>query len=280
MHKEWATSPSEPLAKSSEDIDRLAERWLAEIERYGLRAVNFVSAQSNDNAYALSKKYPGKFVGMAHHELKPGAHLELMRAVDSLGLRGYKQLGPMTNYPFETKSLRPFWEFCALREIPVLMHFGFLGRGGGVVAHPRMSPLSLFEVARDFPEVPFVIPHFGAGYWQDLLALCWSLPNIYIDTSGSNQWVRWMPYKLSLEDLFAKAYETVGPERIIFGSDSSAFPRGFSVRYLHDQLRICYQLNFPEEDIKLIFGGNAAKLLKLNCDPLADTPLAIGCKAD
>ena len=58
------------------------------------------------------------------------------------------------------------YRFAAERGLPVLIHFGFLGRGGGVVDHPRMSPLTLFQVARDFPEIPFVIPHFGAGYWR------------------------------------------------------------------------------------------------------------------
>jgi hypothetical protein len=72
-----------------------------------------------------------------------------------------------------------------------------------------------------------------------------------------------MPYPLSLEDLFRKAYETIGPERIIFGTDSSWFPRGFSYRYLQDQLRVCYWLNMKREDIEAIFGGNARRLTGL-----------------
>jgi predicted TIM-barrel fold metal-dependent hydrolase len=263
MRNEWDTAPAEPMARTDEEVEAALERWAREVERYGLRRVNFVSAAGNDRLAGIVKKQPDKFVGFAHHPLKPGADLELRRAVDELGLKGYKLLGPMTDYPFEAPELRGVWEFCAERGLPVLIHFGFLGRGGGVVQHPRMSPLSLFEVARDFPEIPFLIPHFGAGYWQDLLALCWSLPNIHVDTSGSNQWMRWMPYRLTLEDLFAKAYETIGAERIVFGSDSSYFPRGFSQRYLQDQLRVCYTLNFPEGDIRKIFGGNAAALLGL-----------------
>lgn len=263
MHHEWSTEPYEPAAESPEEIERAEARWLGEIERYGLRLVNFVSGQSNDLLSQIVKRHPDKFSGFAHHRLEPGADKELKRAVDELGLRGYKLLGPRTDYAFEDPALRPVWEFCAERKLPVLIHFGFLGRGGGVVQHPRMSPLSLFEVARDFPEIPFIIPHFGAGYWRELLALCWSLPNIFVDTSGSNQWMRWMPYELTLEDLFRKAHETIGPERLVFGSDSSLFPRGFSVRYLQDQLRTCYTSNFPERDIKAIFGGNAARLLGL-----------------
>jgi predicted TIM-barrel fold metal-dependent hydrolase len=264
MRNEWDTAPAEPVARTDEEVDAALERWAGEVERYGLRRVNFVSGGGNDRLARLVTRHPGKFTGFAHHALRPGAAEELRRGVDELGLKGYKLLGPMTDYPFEDPALRGVWEFCAERGLPVLIHFGFLGRGGGVVQHPRMSPLSLFTVARDFPEIPFVIPHFGAGYWQDLLALCWSLPNILIDTSGSNQWMRWMPYRLTLEDLFAKAYETIGPERVLFGSDSSYFPRGFSQRYLQDQLRVCYTLNFPEEDIRKIFGGNAASLLGLD----------------
>jgi hypothetical protein len=53
---------------------------------------------------------------------------------------------------------------------------------------------------------------------------------------------------------------------MLFGSDSSYFPRGFVLRYLQDQLRICYQLNFPEADIRAIFGGNAARLMGLEAE--------------
>lgn len=263
MAKEWNTEPAEPPARTDDEVEAVLERWVGEVERYDLRRVVFVSANTNDRLAGIVARHPERFLGLAHHRFEPGADAELRRALDELGLRGYKLLGPRTDYPFEQPELRGVWEALAERELPALIHFGFLGRGGGLVAHPRIDPLSLFTVARDFPEIPFVIPHFGAGYFRELLALCWSLPNIYIDTSGSNQWMRWMPHPLTLEDLFRKALETVGAERIVFGSDSSTFPRGFSERYLLDQLRACYTLNVPEEDIRKIFGGNAARLLKL-----------------
>lgn len=264
MRLEHSTAPAEPVARSDEEVDAALERWAAEARRYRLRRLNFVSGGGNDRLAGLVARHPELFTGFAHHALRPGADRGLRRAVDELGLCGYKLLGPLTELPFEDAGLRGVWEFCAERELPVLIHFGWLGRGGGTVTHPRIDPLSLFAVARDFPEIPFIIPHFGAGYWRELLALCWSLPNIHIDTSGSNQWVRWMPYPLSLEDCFRKALETVGAERILFGSDSSYFPRGFVARYLHDQMRICRQLGVRDDDVRLIFGGNAARLLKLD----------------
>lgn len=72
-----------------------------------------------------------------------------------------------------------------------------------------------------------------------------------------------MPYDLDLKLLFRKAIETIGPERLIFGTDSSYFPRGFSVEYLREQLKTCYELGLSEESIQRIFHENAAELLKL-----------------
>lgn len=239
-----------------------AARWAEEVTSNGLHRVVFVTGGGNEHLAELIKPYPDKFIGFAHHDpQKPAALDELKRAIDELGLKGYKMFGPLIDGNFEDTSWRPIWEFLAERRLPVLIHFGILGGGGGKAYHHNMNPLVIHNVARSYPEIPFVIPHFGAGYWKELLHLAWSAPNIYIDTSGSNQWVRWMPYPLDLESLFRKAYETVGPERIIFGSDSSWFPRGFARRYLQDQLRVCRWLNMKEEDIQAIFGGNALRLL-------------------
>jgi hypothetical protein len=67
-----------------------------------------------------------------------------------------------------------------------------------------------------------------------------------------------------MKDLFRKAVETIGPERLIFATDSSYFPRGFSVDYLKEQLRVCYDMGLDEAGIEKIFHGNAARLLKLD----------------
>lgn len=72
-----------------------------------------------------------------------------------------------------------------------------------------------------------------------------------------------MPYPLGLKDLFRKSYETVGPRRIVFGSDSSWFPRGFAYRVLQDQVRACLEIGMNEKDLSDVFGGNAARLLRL-----------------
>lgn len=241
-----------------------AVRWAAEVEQHGLEKVVFVTGRDNDELARAVAMHPAQFVGMAHHDItRPDAAAELERAVTRLGLKAYKLLAPRIPVLINDRSLYPVWEVCERLGIPVLIHFGMLGAAGGVSYHPNISPVVLEPVARDFPTVDFVIPHFGIQHVTDLLFLCWSCPNVNVDTSGSNQWVRWMPYKLTLDDLFQRFFETIGPERILFGSDSSWFPRGFALRYLQDQLRICRFMNMTHEQLQLIFAGNAARLLGL-----------------
>jgi predicted TIM-barrel fold metal-dependent hydrolase len=79
-----------------------------------------------------------------------------------------------------------------------------------------------------------------------------------------------MPYELNLEILFRRTYELIGPERLIFGTDSLGFPRGYNYRYLQDQVRVVRDLRFPEADIEAIFGNNARKLLKVQPIPALD----------
>lgn len=245
--------------------EELADRWLGELERYEIERILFVTGGGNDNLAKVVARYPDRFMGMAHHPIwEENAADEMKRCHQELGFKGLKMLGPRMPLSFDDAKLVPLWEYLAEHRLPVLCHFGPLGTAGGVVHHMNMSPLVIANVARQYPEINWIIPHFGCGYMQELLQLCWSCPNIYVDTSGSNQWMRWMPYEMSTERAFAKFFETIGPERIVFGTDSSWFPRGFSYRYLQDQIRDVRHLNWKQEDIAAVFGGNAARLMQID----------------
>jgi predicted TIM-barrel fold metal-dependent hydrolase len=261
--RKWGFDPPENDAHTDEEQ---AERWITDMDSKGLARVNFVMGGGNDKLAKIVKRHSDRFTGFAHHELfSEGAAEELERSVKVLGLRGYKLIASGLTRPVDDKAAFPFWEMAENLEIPVLIHFGVLGGGGGPARNlNNLNPLSLWEVAASFPTLNFVIPHFGACYFRELLQLCWACPNVLIDTSGSNQWMAWMPYKLTLRDLFLKCLETVGPDRIIFGTDSSYFPRGFSVDYLREQLREVRAIGVGEDAVNKIFFDNAARLLKLS----------------
>jgi hypothetical protein len=255
----------EPPESNPPDDETQADRWAAEVDQYGLRAVGFVTGGGNDNLAKIVAHHPDKFIGFAHnYPFVDGAAAELKRAVTELGMKGYKLLAPMLDRPIEDEAAYPVWEMCAELDIPVLVHFGIQGGGGGIAWHENINPLKLHNVAKDFPDVNFVVPHFGCAWIRETLQLCWACANVSIDTCGSNQWVRWVDGDWTVKKLFHKYIETIGAERIIFGTDSSYFPRGFAIRYLEDQIRDCRELNLTDDQLKLIFAGNAARLLKVD----------------
>jgi hypothetical protein len=266
----WGFDSPEP---TSEDIKVTAKKWIDEVEKNHIDKVIFVTAgnyeTSNKNMEEIVSMYPDKFIGYAYHDpFGENAADELERAITKGKLSGFKILAPDLTGRIDDKSLYPLWEVANKYKVPVLIHFGVLGGAGGIANHVNISPMMIHDVARAFPEVPFIVPHFGCGQLEDALQLAWVCPNIYIDTSGSNQWIRWMPYSLTIKDLFKKYYETIGPQRIIFGTDSSYFPRGFAKRYFEDQLRDCIELGMNEADIKMIFRENMAFLLNITTNKI------------
>ena len=88
--------------------------------------------------------------------------------------------------------------------------------------------------------------------------------NIYVDTSSSNSWLTYMPSDLDLKTVFAKTLQVFGPRRILFGTDSNVFPRGWRQDIFRQQVEILHDLNTSPEAAELILGGNIARLLGLS----------------
>jgi hypothetical protein len=76
--------------------------------------------------------------------------------------------------------------------------------------------------------------------------------------------MRWMPYDVTLDSLFRKFGETIGASRIIFGTDSSWFPRGFTLDYLKAQNRAMTDVGYSEDEKDMIFYRNIAYLLRID----------------
>jgi uncharacterized protein len=259
--KAWNFPDPEPIG---EDVKVTAEKWLKEMDDNNIEKMIFVTGGCNEVLSDVIKLHPDRFVGYAHHNpFEKDSSQKLEDAIANKGLKGYKILAPGLHGKIDDEVLNPVWDVAEKYKLPVLIHFGILGAAGGIADDYNISPMRIHNIARAYPDISFIIPHFGCGQPGDLLQLAWVCSNVYVDTSGSNQWTRWMPYPLTVRDLFKKYYETIGPERIIFGTDSSWFPRGFVKRYFEDQMRDCIELGMSQEDIENIFRNNIVRLLGL-----------------
>ena len=121
------------------------------------------------------------------------------------------------------------------------------------------DPLALARTAARFPKVPVIIPHFGAGFFREALMAADAAPNIHFDTSSSNNWIKYFP-GLTLTDVFRQALAVVGADRLIFGTDSSFFPRGWRRVIVGAQRTILSDLCAEPEAQDRIFRGNFDRL--------------------
>ena len=123
------------------------------------------------------------------------------------------------------------------------------------------NPIDLHAIALEFPEVRFVIPHFGAGYFREALMVADLCPNVYLDTSSSNSWTKYQSAKMTLADVFRRTLDVIGHQRILFGSDSSWFPRGWVRAVCEAQVAALDKAGASSEMEQAIMGGNLRTLI-------------------
>ena len=255
------------------DPVELGRRWVEEMEKHGIeKQVLFTSRPGDEESTAAAiKAFPDKLIGyIMINPKEEGAPERARRAFSELGLKGVNIFPAMHLYHASDPEVYPIYEEAAKAGAAVFVHFGILKITiMDKIGLPNKldmgysNPIDLNKVARDFPGINFIIPHFGCGYFQEALFLGVQCPNVHLDTSSSNSWIKYMPYSLGLKDVFAKALETLGPRRILFGSDSNHFPQGWRRDIFDEQSQILGSLGLSKEDRALIMGGNIARILEL-----------------
>jgi predicted TIM-barrel fold metal-dependent hydrolase len=120
------------------------------------------------------------------------------------------------------------------------------------------NPLDLHAIALRHPRTPFIVPHFGAGLLREALMLADLCPNVHLDTSSSNSWMRYEG--LDLRTVFRRTLEVVGPQRLLFGTDSSFFPRGWHTAVFTAQTEALYELGLSAADARSILGDNLQRV--------------------
>lgn len=254
------------------DNTALADVWAEELDRNGVdRGVLIASLPGEEEAVAEAlRAHPGRFWGyFIFNPLEPEAEQRARRAFDELGMQGLCLFPAMHRFSIRDERLDPLWRLVAERPGRVaFVHMGVLTVGVrkklGLASPFDVSlsnPLDLHGVAAKHPETTFVLPHFGAGFLREALMLADLAPNVYFDTSSSNSWTKYQLPEISLKAVFGKALDLIGPRRLLFGSDSSFFPRGWNREVFDTQAALLEELGVGEEAARAIFGGNLERLL-------------------
>ncbi len=253
------------------DPAKLAARWVAEMDLKGVQRMVLMASAVGDeeSAAAAVKAFPERITGYFMLDpTKPDAAVRVRRALKDMGLRGVALFPAMHHFSAADARAWPIYEAAAEHGAMVFVHFGLLK----IAIRDRLglpskfdmrysNPLDLHKAAKEFPKVNFQVPHFGCGFFREALMLGDLCANVHLDTSSSNAWVKQMPYPLTLRDLFEKSLAVFGPSRLLFGTDSTVFPRGWRADVFQEQAQILADLKVSPEDAAAMFGANLTRLL-------------------
>ncbi len=181
------------------------------------------------------------------------APAKLEAAITQLKLRGLKLDPAMQRFRPSDAAAYPVYEKAQALGIPVLFHAGMSWAPGSRLEYGQ--PLLFEPIAVDFPKLNIVLAHLAWPWVTEAVALCLKYPNVHLDTSAL--------YFDNPRDFLRHAMTQVIPKsvfenslrrQILFGSN---YPR-VEIKNMANALR---WVGFSDDFQKLIFGGNAARLL-------------------
>jgi len=186
---------------------------------------------------------------------------ELLEREIKAGFKGVKLLPVNRAYSVSDPACRPFFDKAAELGVSFILHYGVSVDTG--VDMRYADPIDLSPVARDYPDISFVIAHFGAGYLDSVLKLAYQCKNVCVDTSGTNNWMDYMAYPMTLAQAFERCLVSIGPERILFGTDASTI-KPYRTWIAYQQRGTLEEMGIPDDDRDLILRGNAVRIFGLD----------------
>lgn len=189
-------------------------------------------AVANREVARIVASRPERFYGYAfvHPDRDRGRVFAMVKvAVEQYGFRGIKV------HRYDGRITREVCEVARAFALPVL--------------YDVMGEVSVVELlAREYPDVVFIIPHLGsfADDWRSQLTLIDHLvrhPNVYTDTSAIRRF-----------DLLQEAVRRAGAGKVLFGTDGPWLHPGVELV----KVRV---LGLPQYEEQLILSGNFLRLI-------------------
>jgi predicted TIM-barrel fold metal-dependent hydrolase len=252
--------------------DELMRQTLAMLERYNIQAVTSGDSGAMDLLNKWHAAAPGRVIP-AIEFLQPGHDsqgnsiyrpiAELRELVAKENIAVFAEIAPQYDgmSPADPK-LEPYFALAEELDIPVGLHMGEGPPGGPNVEgyskyRVRMgNPLLLEDVLIRHPKLRIYVMHFGSPFVDDMIALLFSYPQLYIDIAGNDSGFPRKHFHSQLRRLVDAGFG----KRIMFGSDQMIWPD--AIRLSIETIESADFLT--EEQKRDIFYNNAARFLRLD----------------
>lgn len=172
-----------------------------------------------ETVYEAVKQHPDRFYGLAGVDPTEGmaAVRELQRAVEEFGFVGAHGYPHWFELAPDHARWYPIYTKCVELDVPILLQVG-----QSLIYEPRRPlrsvgrPITFDGVACDFPELKLCGIHIGIPWTDEMIAMAWKHPNVYIiaDAHAPKHW----------PEAFVRYIDSYGQDKVMFGTDFPVLP--------------------------------------------------------
>ena len=202
--------------------------------------------KSNERVLKFVKQHPNRLGALIW--VKPlleavDASLEALIEENRAVIYGLKVHPYHSRVAFDDKRMIPYFELARKYQLPIVTH----------TANDQYStPLHVYEVAKRYPDLNFVMVHLGLGTDHELaIKLISKLPNLYGDTT-------WVNAKDTL-----KAIKVCGVDKIMFGSDNPIDGLETLGKRIYQDYFYDLKNSLSHTDYEKLMGLNAKQIFKI-----------------
>ncbi|MPZ61896.1 MAG: amidohydrolase family protein [Propionibacteriales bacterium] len=252
------------IGNKDEAVGRFSvEDYVAKMDRAGVERSFLAAVKSGSRMHKIHRRisyeqvadvvqrYPDRFSGLAGVDPTEGmAGLrELEHAVKDLGFIGAHLYPHWFEMAPDHARYYPIYAKCCELDIPIQMQVGHCLRYTD--ERPLKSvgrPITLDTIACDFPELKIVGIHIGWPWDEEMIAVAYKHPNVYI---GSDAYAprHWSPN-------FVKFIDSWGSDKVLFGTDYPVIDPERAVQEIEE-------LGIREDSMRKFMRDNALRLYDL-----------------
>lgn len=243
------------LLEESSQIPMTREQYFKEWQEAGIVGAVAHTAADGSNFYDLKAQNVIYCAGV-------GDQINLQRVEDGLKTGHFGcikiYLGYTHRYAYDP-LYHPLYKLAEQYAVPVVFHTGDTYTPEATAKVKYADPLTIDEVAVDFPKVTFVIAHCGNPWIQSAAEVAYKNANVYLECSafliGNLNELPPEQIDTYLVQPIRWIFGYVGdPSKMMFGTD---WPLVGMKAYLE-----AYKRAIPQEHWQAVFYGNAARVFK------------------
>jgi hypothetical protein len=240
------------------------EDYIGRMDRAGIERSLLVAVRAGDinkkggfelpyeSVHATCQQYPDRFSGLAGIDPFRGMQglRDLEQAVKEYGFVGAHLYPHWCELAPDHAKYYPYYAKCCELDIPIMMQVGqnlVYSRERRLPSVGR--PITLDQVAIDFPELRLIGIHIGVPWTDEMISMCWKHENVY--TAGDAYAPKYWP------EAFVHYANSFGREKVMFGTDWPVIDPERAVREISE-------LGFRDEAKSLLMRENAVRVFKLS----------------